>query len=115
MRIFIFYSASVFVCWYGITSAEEGERLSKQQLTFDDLTTSIVFRASFDDSTTANIGKGDKRIYTAESLERMSFSAQTFLFSLVSFSDWSPWLTLLLINRFLLTGVLPIFFDFKLS
>ena len=31
----------------------------------------MVFRASFDDSTTADIGKGDKRIYTAESLERM--------------------------------------------
>ena len=48
-------------------------------------------------------------------METESFSAQTFLFSFVSFLDWSPWLTLLLINRFLLTGVLPIFSDIRLS
>lgn len=44
--------------------AEESEQA------FAELTKSVVFRASFDKSTDAEIGAGDKQIHTATSLER---------------------------------------------
>jgi hypothetical protein len=68
MRIFIVFSTWILICLCGASLAEEDR--SKQRLTFGDHTASIVFRASFDVTTTAEIGGGDKRIHTAESLER---------------------------------------------
>ena len=68
MRIFTVFCAWAVVCSCGVSLAGEG--LSERRPAFVDLAQSIVFRASFDDSTTADVGNGDKRIYTAESLER---------------------------------------------
>ena len=45
------------------------------QRTTAELQKSIVFRASFDKDTSAEIGGGDKQIYTAESLERKESKA----------------------------------------
>lgn len=58
-------SISLFCC--GVLPSQE---VASRASTAERLAEAIVFRATFDESTTAEIGTGDKRIYTAESLER---------------------------------------------
>lgn len=70
MRVVVAFTGGTLACVCGIVLGAEEDRASSQRQTSVELSTSVVFRASFDDSATADIAGGDQRIYTAESLER---------------------------------------------
>lgn len=65
MRIATFLFS--LLCCCGVSRSQE---VVTAKTASERIAESIVFRATFDDSTTAEIGAGDHRIYTAESLER---------------------------------------------